>query len=501
VRQISLLGLLFALLALTAPARAYEVESLRESGPPDKRFNIAVLGDGYRTQDQAKLKTDAQDIVDYLFNVSPLKQYAKFFNVRLVHVISNEAGADNGSAGGQRDTALNSYFNCNNIDRLLCVDEGAAQSVAADDVPEFNFILVIVNDSKYGGSGGSVSASSSNESSFEVVAHEVGHSMAHLADEYDYDGGIGPCNQQQDCSEANATVRNQRDQIKWKAWLEDSIPVPTPEDNQYQSAIGVFEGARYQQSGTYRPKISCKMKDLGTELCSVCQEQFVRSFWQFENVQMIESMTPAQSNVQLDTCDALSLSVTSPPITPSSYRYTWTVDGKMLPETTGQLQLQPATLMKGTHDVDLVIEDATALVRNDPNGLLKDEQQWTITVSRDDCVASGGTGGAGGAAGAAGVAGGGTAGGGAAGAGGAVGLGGAGGVGGGAAGLGGSAIAGFGAGGATSPPRTAPPPADSAGCGCRSARTSSSSLGSLALLALGFVVSRRRRSRHAQHAS
>ena len=210
MKRLWLLALVLAVFAHGRAARAFEVETLRESGPADTRFNFAVMGDGYRAQDQAKLKTDAQNIIDYLFEVSPLKQYAQFFNVRLIHVISNEAGADNGSAGGQRDTALNSYFNCGGIDRLLCVDEGAAQSIAAEDMPEFNFILVIVNDTKYGGSGGTVCASSSNEQSFEVVAHEVGHSLARLADEYSYDGGIGPCNQQQDCSEANATVRNQR---------------------------------------------------------------------------------------------------------------------------------------------------------------------------------------------------------------------------------------------------------------------------------------------------
>ena len=62
-----------ALVGISSGARsaaAFEVESLRSSGPADKRFNIAVLGDGYRSQDQAKLKTDAQEIIGYLFGVS-----------------------------------------------------------------------------------------------------------------------------------------------------------------------------------------------------------------------------------------------------------------------------------------------------------------------------------------------------------------------------------------------------------------------------------------------
>ena len=104
-----LLTVMLVLLISGRRAHVFEVETLRESGPADKRFHIAVLGDGYRAQDQTKLKTDAQGISDYLVGVAPLKQYSKFFNVRLIHVISNEAGADNGTDGGQRDTALNSY--------------------------------------------------------------------------------------------------------------------------------------------------------------------------------------------------------------------------------------------------------------------------------------------------------------------------------------------------------------------------------------------------------
>jgi MYXO-CTERM domain-containing protein len=493
VRRVWLLGLLMlAVLVCGRRALAFEVETLRESGPADKRYNIAVLGDGYRAQDQAKLKSDAQDITDYLFEVSPLKQYAKFFNVRLIHVISNEAGADEGAAGGLRDTALNSFFNCGGIERLLCVDEGVAQSIAADDMPEFNFILVIVNDTKYGGSGGTVCAASANEQSFEVVAHEVGHSLARLADEYSYDGGIPPCDQQQDCNEANATVRNQRDQVKWNAWVEQATPVPTPASNQYESSIGLFEGGRYQETGTYRPKISCKMRDLGSELCSVCQEQFVRSFWSFENVQMIETATPAQASVQVDTCEAIELSVTSPPITPSSYRYTWTVDGKTLPDATSSVQLQPATLMKGSHDVELLVEDTTLLVRHDPNGLLKEEHSWTLNVSRDDCGgASGGAGAAGGGAGSPGASGGGV-GGALAGAGGAAGASGA------AGGGVGGALAGAPAGSVT--PRPLPPPKDSSGCGCSLPGSGSRSLSAVALLALAVLTARRRRSGHAQHA-
>ncbi len=486
---------LLALSASAPAARAAQVESLRESGPADKRFNIAVLGDGYRSGDQAKLKTDAQGIIDYVFGVTPLKQYAQFFNVKLVHVVSNDNGADNGTYGATRDTALGANFNCDGIDRLLCVDDGKVATAAAQDVPEYNFAIVIVNDPKYGGSGGSVCASSSNEQSFEVLAHEIGHSLARLADEYSYEGNQPPCNQQQDCNEANATVRNSRDQIKWKDWIDAATPVPTPATQQYGSVTGLFEGARYTPTGIYRPQLNCKMRDLGADYCSVCTEQFVRSIWTADNIQMVESTLPAQPNVHSDTCDPILLSVTSPPISPSTYQYVWTVDGKLQMQTTGSLSLLPGALMQGQHKVDVAIEDKTAMVRTDANGVLKEQFSWTVSVSKSDCLIQGGGGaggaGAGGASGSGGtLAGGGVSG--AAGNGGAAGASGGGVSGGPSGGVGGVVSAGGAAAGAGT--RPSPPPHDSSGCGC-SVPGTSSQLGAAGLgaLLLGGVLQRRRR--------
>jgi MYXO-CTERM domain-containing protein len=450
-----------------------------------------VLGDGYRTQDQAKLKTDAQGIVDYLFGVTPLKQYSAFINVKLIHVVSNEAGADNGSAGGQRDTALDSYFNCGGIDRLLCVDGGKAATVAAEDVPEYNFAVVIVNDTKYGGSGGAICASSANSESFEVMAHEIGHSLARLADEYDYEGNQPPCSEQQDCREANVTLRTQRDQVKWRDWILDATPIPTPKTDQYGAVVGLFEGARYQATGAYRPQLNCKMKDLNNDYCAVCTEQFVRSIWQFDNVQMIESATPGE-NVQADDCAPIQLQVTTPPITPSTYRYTWSVDGKAQVEMSEMLQLTPGALMQGTHQVSLLVEDVTEMVRTDPEELLREEHSWSVSVTRSDCPAVvGGTGGAAGSGGVAGSGGGGAGGlpmGGVAGlAGGVAGAGGAGAQG----GVAGSLAAG--AGGV--PPNTgtpAPPPRDSSGCGCAVVGADRGA-GVAPLALLGLLLMRRRR--------
>lgn len=390
------LGALIAGTALAGQVRAVEVEVLRQTGPADKRFNIAVLGDGYRAVDQTLLSQNARAIIDYVFGVSPLKEYEQLFNVKLVHVISNENGADNGSYGAVRDTALGAYFNCDGIDRLLCIDDAKTQLAAAQNVPEYNFAIVLVNDPKYGGSGGPACVSSSNEQSFEVLAHEIGHSLALLADEYSYEGNQPACSAELDCPEPNVTLRTQRDQIKWRAWIDTSTPLPTPATPPFLDVTGLFEGARYASAGVYRSRQQCKMRDLGAPYCAVCTEQFVRSFWSAENVQMIESAEPPDSALLVDDCEPLALAITSPPIVPSTYAYTWSVDGVTLTDKTASASVLPARLGPGSHEVVVTIQDATTQVRSDPNGLLRDRFTWNVSVTRDDCGPSrGGSGGGG----------------------------------------------------------------------------------------------------------
>ena len=120
-------------------------------------------------------------------------------------------------------TALGAYVNCDNIDRLLCIDDGKVYAAAAESVPEFNFTIVLVNDPKYGGSGGSVCVSSSNQQSFEVLAHELGHSLARR-----------PTSTATRVTKAAATLSttvpserpgaHRAPQVKWRDWIDDGTP-------------------------------------------------------------------------------------------------------------------------------------------------------------------------------------------------------------------------------------------------------------------------------------
>lgn len=366
-------------LLLPAIAAAYPVEVLKQSGPADKRIDLVILGDGYRVQDQAQLTDDVKQFTAKLFDATPFKEYESLFNVRLIHVVSNQNGADRGSHGEQRDTALGAYFYCGNIERLVCIDHGSVASILSTHTPDYDVALVVVNDPKYGGSGGSIPVTSIDVNAAEIAIHELGHAVGGLADEYESPNpAYPPCGQE--CDEANAT-KNATASVKWSAWIATATPIPTPEDNAtYAANIGVFEGCRFEAVGVYRPKDSdCKMKQLGQPYCSVCAEQMTKSFWNRVPTHF-DAAQPFTADVGA-VCGEVDFAVVLPP--GPVYQYAWYVDGGVQAETGSTFRFTPGA---DVATVSVTVRDNTTLVRADPDGLLDDTTSWTVVGAGVTCL-------------------------------------------------------------------------------------------------------------------
>lgn len=356
-----------------------EVRVIQQTGPSDQRIDLVVLGDGYTAAEQAKLSDDARSAVEGMFAHPPYSNYRSLFNVKLIHVISNQSGADNGSGGrgDLRDTALGAYYWCGDIERLLCVNEQAVFRAAVADVPEFDVAIVIVNDPKYGGSGGQIAVLSTHRSAVDLLVHEIGHTIGNLADEYqDAYPAYPACPATTDCPEANATLRNTRATAKWAVWIDPSTPVPTPTRSGH-GGIGLFEGARYKSSGVYRPADqACMMQFLGQPLCSVCREGLIASFWR--RAPLISGITPSNTGpVQL--CAGGALSVATPPLPGGAFSFLWTVDGTPVRETSNTFRVD-SSVVTGTHTVRVTARDTSPMVRNDPRGVTSQQAQWTVSA-------------------------------------------------------------------------------------------------------------------------
>ena len=395
------------------------VDARKLSGPPANRVDLVIVGDGYTAAQEADFMADAQNVASEFFSITPLTEYANYYNLYLLAAASAQAGADHPPyeaqceywdstccgdpamlgdplQGQMVDTAFDSRFCANWIHRLLVANEGKVMAAVGAAIPDWDQILVIVNDETYGGSGGAIAVVSMNYAAVDVAQHEYGHSFVNLADEYESPyPGYPPCSDAPGSPygscEANVTDITLREQIKWLPWILGSTPIPTPETYQYDGLVGLFEGARYQSTGMYRPGLSCIMRALGEPFCQVPSQEYVltlyRGGWGVPNqgIRLIEPGTAqpvthaiclAQPDEETFSADLLG-PIGGPPI-----EITWLDNGVVIPDATSNTYIYTSgDVSVGAHELTLHVKDATTLVNPQMDeGELDEGTTWLVDI-------------------------------------------------------------------------------------------------------------------------
>jgi hypothetical protein len=371
--------ILFLLFLFCCPvvALAEPYETIVNNGSPQNRVDIAILGDGYTASQMQQYRADVQNFIQGVFAQEPYREYAHYYNVHRVDVISNQSGTDHPERNPSVfvDTAFDATYNCAGIQRLICVDTSKVFAVLGNSLPAsyFDVVLVIVNDPEYGGSGGSVAVASTNVAVVELVLHEAGHSFGLLADEY---AGGGPsCIPDFEPPEPNATRETARALIKWSHWIDPTTPIPTTTTT--PGVPGLYEGSKYCDFGLYRPTYDSKMRSLDRPFEQINTEQHVRRIYNL--VSPIDSSQPSGNNVVITQGQVQPFSVTTPTPLTHTLSLAWFVDGQ--PRGNGQtLNLDSSTLSIGSHIVEAQVSDGTPMVRSDPEQLLSERRNWTVTV-------------------------------------------------------------------------------------------------------------------------
>ncbi len=344
----------FILILLSAPvmAQEFEVETIARTGDDDKRINLVFLSDGYQEHELNKFKTDARLILLELFLTSPFKEYENYFNVHIIKVPSNVSGASR-DPNNLIDNYFGSTYFFAGIERLLVPTlDNKLASVLADNFPEYDQAFVLVNDDKYGGSGGWLATSSTNVQAGQIMIHEIGHSMADLSDEY----WAGP---QFARESPNMTQITSPATVKWSNWYGDN-------------EIGIY--AHAEDPRWHKPHQSCKMELLGLPFCAVCRETFVHTF--YDMVPMIQSSRP-QDNAALNDQQTFSINTQSP--NPYSLRNFWLLDTDTVARNAFVFILDLADLSDGQHDLKMNVADHTELSRKD--NMPMDVVTWSINKS------------------------------------------------------------------------------------------------------------------------
>jgi len=385
-KRTAFLVLLFDLFSW--PTFAEPVTTIRDNGDAASRIDLVILGDGYTSAELTTYATDVESVVAGFFGQEPFSEYQNYFNVHRIDVVSNESGVDHPETGTFRDTALNSYYNCGGVQRLICVDYGAVNAVLNVSVSsnQRDIVLVLVNDPEYGGSGGAIAVASTHVSAIELVLHELGHSFGHLADEYF--SSPPACNATVEPAQVNVTIETNRQLIKWNngggppaGWIDQSTPIPTTSSS--FGGTGLFDGGKYCDPGLgmYRSMYRSKMRSLAYPFGEVNEEQLVRRIYSF--VSPIDSLQPAPSvtTIMFGSGEFFTLGVPQPLNNPLDIE--WKLDGQIISAGLS-LQLTPTELTPGPHMVTLDVTDLTQKVRYDPVGLLREFREWTFFVTTAD---------------------------------------------------------------------------------------------------------------------
>lgn len=357
------------------------VRPLERTGPVSGRLDLVVMGDGYTADEQGDFAADAEEKLDAIFAVEPYRSYRGLFNVWLVDTVSAESGVSGDpTADVVKDTALGSAFFCDGLERLLCVDTDAVARYA-HLAPDADIVFVVANSAKYGGAGystadlpptspfhGVATMSSDNERSYLIGAHELGHSIGKLADEYQYPG-YGAYPYAEEPAAANLTLTRDPATAKWSRWAGAQDPTG--------SIVGTYKGGGYYETGIHRPTDTSLMRTLAsTEFNVVGREAMIAGF--YADADALTSPVPTTEPVRGNR----PIPVRVAPLTGlADLHLTWCVDGREVPWAAGARVVTPHALgVHGHgHRVTATVTDRSAALRN-PVALARATNSLTWTI-------------------------------------------------------------------------------------------------------------------------
>jgi len=338
--------------------------------------HLVVLGDGYRADEQKQFRLDVEALIKEMQSDIGMLTHFSAWNIHMVETPSVDSGIDDDMSMDIRDTVFNTGYFCQQVERLICGDRPRIYEVAIAEYANFDQIVVLVNDAAYGGSGG-VDVTIASTSSMEVALHEMGHSIAGLADEY-VDNYIPGANIPTfvEGRFANVSASDDPAVVPWKHWFSntDSQAAPTG-----PTEVGVFEGAYYRANGFYRSSLDSLMRSYDGVLGPVNAEQWALSVYSM--AYPVLDISPVNQLIDIVVGDNVEFSVV--PLFDSTIQSVeWRLDSQLLAHTGTKRPTVSLSLPPGRFDLTLKVRDISGLIRKpEPHdGVFN--WNWTITVSQ-----------------------------------------------------------------------------------------------------------------------
>ena len=347
------IAIILSLFCFVASAQSIVgVDTILKSGPINKRINLVFMGDGYDNTETPQLVADAGSMSAYLLNEAPFNNYNNYFNVYVIKCVSPFTGVKHpGTATDVIEPVIpvtlqtnlyNTRFDGGNIHRLLFSQNSTAIfSTLSTWFPSYDQVMILGNSPEYGGSGGAYAVSSMHPLSPEIVAHEIGHSFAGLADEY-WSGATG--------ESPNRTANSNSLTVKWSQWVGIG-------------GTGVYPyGTVSPQNLWFTPHQNCKMQYLGTPFCPVCSQTIIERIHALTNP--IDAYSPSNASAISFTAGSLWFKTTLIEPNPNTLKRTWDLNSVVVSNNTDSVLVSSGSLMPGANTLKVTVIDTTVLTKD-----------------------------------------------------------------------------------------------------------------------------------------
>jgi hypothetical protein len=230
-------------------------------------LDILFLPEGYTEEELPRFHEEVEQIVAELAAQPDYARHWDRIGVWRRDVRSRTSGV--GSGRRPLDTAFDVAFGHGGTSRCawFATSEGRAAAERLRGEAGATAVAILANSDTYGGCGSdgvSINTVTSPSEAAQVVAHELGHALFGLADEY-----TAPSPALDDCigglDRPEINVSDSATELPWA----DLVPGSG-------GTVGAFEGAHYCARGRYRPSESCLMRSLHQRMCPVCARQMER---------------------------------------------------------------------------------------------------------------------------------------------------------------------------------------------------------------------------------
>lgn len=343
----------------------------RKTGPG---VNLVVLGDGYTADQMDIYRADAEDFITEMHLDDGIESHMSAWNIHVIETPSNQSGADSDFGTDTVDTYFGSGYNCANIQRLICANTSLVFSTAFQAYPNVDEIVLIVNDSRRGGSGGVYSIYA--RSAPAVALHEMGHSFANLRDEYVDADLEDRANNFIEGSEVNVSKSIDPNVVPWSHWIEDKSNYPTRVGDASSDTVGIFEGSYYNARGFYRPLGGSRMRSSDAFFGVVNTEAWIERI--YATAGAVSDVTPFSRDVSGTANEDVEFAV-QPLFNSDIQKVTWRING-VIQESFINESVLLLNSEAGDYVVEVTVEDVTEKVRK-PSAIANYSHSWNVTLN------------------------------------------------------------------------------------------------------------------------